>query len=110
MVCWDTFHEKSNQLCIGPLVMRFLDDADGKVISVILKCPKVKSGTGIIMEESLEYQYDECLFQIEDIIDGPMELVARRNKKWNVVNYDQISDHFNHALNMDRVSLKNYQY
>lgn len=100
--------KKVNYLCIGRLLKRFLDDENGDVNSVEMRCLKPKiAGSGTVMEDTPDHLPDIGIFKIYNIIDGPLKVTPLRGKKWDIPNYEKINHFFQEASTLDRVSLKN---
>ena len=87
-----------------------MDEEDGKVCSVEMSCLKPKVGLGTLMEETPEHLPDVAIFQIEDIIDGPITALPMKRKKWEIPDYDKIFSYFQEVSEIDRISLKNMSF
>ena len=87
-----------------------MDEEDGKVCSVEMSCSKPKVGLGTLMEETPEHLPDVAIFQIEDIIDGPITGLPMKRKKWEIPDYGKIFSYFQEVSEIDRISLKNMSF
>ena len=105
---WST--KKINRICIGRMTKRFLNDEDGKACAIELNYLKPKVGLDTLMEETPEHLQDVAVFNIENIIDGPIMAIPLKNKKWDIPDYDNIFSHFQDVLKIDRLSLKNLSF
>ena len=54
---------------------QFLDDENGNVYAIEMECLKPKVGLGTIMEDTIDHLPDVDVFNIEDVIDGPLEVL-----------------------------------
>ena len=50
---------------------------------------------------------DFGVFNIRNVIDGPLEVLSLRGKKWEVPKYEHVTLHFQVVSEMDRAELKN---
>ena len=57
------------------------------------------------MEDTPDHLPDIGVFDIHDIIDGPLEVIPLRGKKWDVPNYNSINDLFKEVCDIDRKAL-----
>ena len=99
-------NKKTKKLCIGRLLKRFLHDKDGDVHTIELSCLKPKVGLGTIMEETPDHLPDIALFNLEDIIAGPITALPLKSKKWDICEYHQIALIYEEVCKMDRLALK----
>ena len=77
--------------------------------AIEMGCLKPKVGLRTIMEDTPDHLPDVDLFNIEDVIDGPLEVLPLQGKKWDVPKYERIAAHFQVVSEMDRTELKNSQ-
>ena len=54
---------------------QFLDNENGNVYAIEMGCLKPKVGLGTIMEDTPDHLPDIGVFNIEDVIDGPLEVL-----------------------------------
>ena len=67
--------KRTKRLCIGGLMKQFLDDENGMVYAIKMECLKPKHGLRTIMEDTPDHLPDVSAFNIEDVIDGPLEVL-----------------------------------
>ena len=93
-------------LYIGKAVRRFLHDENGPVESILIRCLKLKVGSGTVLEDAPAHQPpDESSFLLSEIIDGPLVVTPKGSKIFEVPQYDQIQEHFRQTLKLDRTKL-----
>ena len=92
-------------LFVGKITKRFLDDKNGPVDGLEVRCLKPKVGSGTIVEDTQAHLPDISLFNLADVIYGPLEVVLLMGGKFDVMEYQLAVEHFNHVKNMDRSSL-----
>ena len=61
------------------------------------------------MEDTPDHLLDAGVFNIEDVIDGPLEVLPLWGKKCDVPKYEHIAAHFQVVSEIDRAVLKNSQ-
>ena len=87
----------------------FLDNENGMVYAIQMECLKPKVGLGTIMEDTPDHLPDVAVFNIEDVIDDPLEALPLWGEKWDVPRYKHIAAYFQVVSEMDRAELKNSQ-
>ena len=97
--------KKGKKLCIGRLARRFLEDKDGEVDGIEMRCLKPKVGLGTVMEDTPDHLPDIGIFKMYDITDGPLDIVPLKGNKWDVPDYDVIYEHFKEVSALDRRDL-----
>ena len=97
--------KKGKKLCIGRLTRRFLEDKDGEVDGIEMRCLKPKVGLGTVMEDTPDHLPDIGIFKMYDIIDGPLDIVPLKGNKWDVPDHDVIYEHFKEISALDRRDL-----
>ena len=85
---------RSKRLCIGQLMKQFL---------------KEENGLSKVMEDTPDHLLHIEIFKRKDIIDGPLEVLPLRGKKWDVPYYERIAAHFREGPGFEREALKNMQ-
>ena len=82
-------------------------DDDGPVTCIELRCLKPKVGSGTILEETPPHlKPDDWIFQIQDVIAGPLpDVEYKGNCKFDIPSYDQLVDHFNSVSGLSRLQL-----
>ena len=54
------------------------------------------------LEDTPDHLPDIGIFQIHNVIDGPLQVIPLRGKKWNVPNYENIDKMFKKVCDIDR--------
>ena len=67
-----------------------MDDENGKVDAIEMKCLKPKVGLKTILEDKPDHFPEIEILKSHYIIDGPLQVIPLRGKKWNVLNYENI--------------------
>ena len=67
--------KRTKLLCIGWLMKQFLDNENGNVYAIEMGCLKSKVSLRTIMEDTPDHLPDVGVFNIEDVIDGPLEVL-----------------------------------
>ena len=101
--------KRSRRLCLGQLMKRFLKDENGDVDTIEMRCLKPRVGLSTVMEDTPDHLPDIGIFKIQDVIDGPLEVLPLRVKKWDVPHYERIAAHFREVSDLDREALKKMQ-
>ena len=65
--------KRTKRLCIGELIKWFLDNENGIMYAIKMECLKPKVGLGTIMEDTPDHLPDVGVFNIEDVVDDPLE-------------------------------------
>ena len=86
--------KRSLLLLVGKVLKRFLEDENGPVDSLEIRCLKPKIGSGTIVENTPESLPDIGLFDLHDVIMGPLEVIPVKGNKFNVPLYSTLVDHF----------------
>ena len=97
--------KKSNTLFIGKVLQRFLNQKDGQVELDEFRCFKPKVGTGTVSKDTPDHLPGTGVFKIEDIIYGPVQVLALRGNKLDVLNYASIVHHFQAVSTLDRTKI-----
>ena len=94
-------------LYIAKLVQRFLEDKDGRVQSLTMRCLKLKVGSGTIVEDTPSHlPPDETEFMLHDVLAGPIDVIPLKGSvKFDVPAYQQIVSAFEHLKKIDREKL-----
>ena len=100
--------KRSNMLFIGKILKRFLEDEEGPVESLEIRCLKNKIGSDTILGDTPAHCSDISLFSLENFIYGPLEVIPVRGNKINVPDYPLVLKHFNSVKNIDRSIMLNY--
>ena len=58
----------------GRLLKQFLDDENGIVEAIEMRCVKPKVGTGTLFEDTPDHFPDIRMFKVHDVIAGPWEV------------------------------------
>ena len=93
---------RKEYLYVGKSTKRFLDDVDGPVSGIELDCLKLKVGSGTVLESYGEGNPDIGIFSIYDVIDGPITVVFKGNRQWDVPNYEVLKEKFMRVKNINR--------
>ena len=80
------------------LMKQFLEDENGDVDVIEIGCLKPRVGLSTVMEDTPHH-----------VIDGPLEVLPLRGKKWDVPHNEHIAAHFREVSGFDREALKNMQ-
>ena len=67
-----------------------------------MSCLKPKVGSGTILEDCLKHLPNESLFDIHNIIDGPLEVIPKGSIHFDVKYYNEIKDFFNLVKDVNR--------
>ena len=59
-----------------------------------MRCLKPRAGLSTVMEDTPDHLPDIGILKIQDVIDGPLEVLPLRGKKWDVPHYKHIVAHF----------------
>ena len=90
-------------LYIGKVVQRFLFDDAGPVDTISIRCLKPKVGSGTVLEDTPEHLPDIGLFELQDVIAGPLIFTPMKgNLKYNVPEYDAVRKLFDSVKDIDR--------
>ena len=81
---------------------RFLKDENGDVFAIEMRCLKPRVGLSTVMEDTPDHLPDIGIFKI----DGPLEVLPLRGKKWDVPHYERIAAHFREVSGLHREALK----
>ena len=98
---------KKDMLFIAKARRRFLEDVDGPVRSIEVKCLKHKVGSGNVLDElpdHLEEDIYDC--PLEKVIAGPLLVTYQGASKFAVEDYENLVAHFHHVVKQDRVQWK----
>ena len=57
------------------------------------------------MEDTSDDLPDIGIFKIQDVIDGPLEVLLWRGKKWDVPHYERVVVYFREVSGLDREAL-----
>ena len=97
--------KRSLLLLVGKVLKRFLEDENGPVESLEIRCLKPKTGSGTVLEDTPESLPDIGLFDLHDVILGPLEVIAVKGNKFEVPLYSTLVDHFHIVKKMKREDL-----
>ena len=87
--------KRSSMLFVGKILRRFLHDAEGPVDSIEIRCLKPKTGSGTILDDTPSHSPDISTFQLTDVIYGPLNVVPVKGNKFDVLEYEDLVEHFN---------------
>jgi len=97
--------KRTSRLFIGKIVKRFLTDKDGSVESLEIRCLKPKVGYQTTIEDTPEHLPDISVFNLTDVIYGPLEVISVRGGKFNVPNYEKVVEQFNNVKKIQWTNL-----
>ena len=95
----------AGQLFFGKIVKHFLVDENHTVETLEVCCLKPKVGSGTLVDDSPSYLLDICLFNLADVIYGPLEVVPMGAQKFDVPKYQEVVKHFNRFKKLERNAL-----
>ena len=97
--------KRASRLFVGKIMKRFLVDENGPVESLQIRCLKPKVGSGTLLEDTPKHLPDISIFNLHDVIYGPLKVVPVKGGKFDVPDYEQIVKHFDCVKSLDRNSL-----
>ena len=97
--------KRACRLFVGKVIKRFLVDENGPVDSLEVRCLKPRVGSGTLLDDTPEFLPDISLFNLADVIYGPLEVVPMKAGKFDVPEYQQVVEHFDCVKNLERNSL-----
>ena len=97
--------KRISKLFVGKILKRFLADENGLVEKLEVRCLKPKVSSGTIPEDTPAHLPDVSLFDLADVIYGPLKVVPLKSDKFNVPDYEKAVEHFNNVKSMDRNSI-----
>ena len=101
--------KRSCQLYIAKVLRRFLEDKRGPISNIQMRCLKLKVGSGTILEDTAAHCPDIQMFPLCDIIAGPLDVIPRKGRLFDVTKYEWImKEHFPNVINIDRSALAMY--
>ena len=100
--CWKSTKTKKEGVFIGKVKKRFLDEAEGRAISLELDFLKPRVGSGTTLDEYPPGTWDLTICPITDVIGGPLEVRYVGKGKWDIIHLDQVETFFNKVKNLDR--------
>ena len=80
----------------------FLENENGPVQSLKIRCLKPKTGSGTVVEDTPESLPDISTLDLHDVIMGPLEVIPVKVNKFDVQMYSMLVDHF-HNVNETRI-------
>lgn len=87
---------------VGKVVKRFLVDENGPVESVLVRCLKPKSGSSTILGDTPSHLLaDESLFTWQDFVAGPLEVIQKGSKNFEVTSYQEQKLQFQELSKID---------
>ena len=95
----------AGQLFVSKIMKNVLDDENDAVDSLKVCCPKPKVGSGTLLDNVPSHLPDICLFNLADVIYGPLEVVPMRAQKFDVPEYQEVVKHFNCVKMLERNTL-----
>ena len=95
--------KRTETLYVSQVVRRFLVDEDGAVESILMRCLKPKTGSGITLEDTPKHlPPDEFQFKLSNIIAGPFEVIPKGSKYFDVPCYGELQNLFRIVTKMKR--------
>ena len=83
----------TQHLFVAKANRRFLVDEGGQVDKVLLTCLKPKIGPGNILEETPKHlPPDQDMFNLSDVIYGPIEAIPYSSEKFKIPKYDCVKE------------------
>ena len=104
-------HGRNNckkQFYIGKVVKRFPSEETvvGSPLGVVrIKCLKLKLDSGTYLEQTPPHLPDVNDFEQEDVIAGPLEVIAKKTPYFEVPEYDHLKVFFNNVKDINRKAL-----
>lgn len=92
--------KRISKLYVGKILKRFLADENGLVEKLEVRCLKPKVGSGTILEDTPAHLPDVSLFDLADVIYGPLKVVPLKSDKFNVPDFEKAVE-----KSMDRNSI-----
>ena len=83
----------------------FLPDGNGHVDSLKVCCLKPKVESGTLLDDTPTHLPNICLFNLADVIYGPLEVVPMTARKFDVPEYQKVVKHFNCVKKLKRNTL-----
>ena len=81
---------------MAKVIRRFLVDQHGPVESILMRCLKPKAGAGTLLEDTPSHlPPDESYFALKDIVAGPLEVIRKGSKHFQVPLYQELQIQFN---------------
>ena len=71
------------------------------VDSIEFRCLKPKTGSGTVVDDTPEHLPDIGLFELHDVILGPLEVVPLKGNKFNVPQYAELEEHIIMSKNLN---------
>jgi len=96
--------KKTDQLFIGKIMKRFLTDKDGPVDFLEVRCLKPKVGSGTLLDDTPAHLPDISNFRLTDVIYGPLNVVPMKGGKFDVINYENVFNHYKSVKHLNRDS------
>ena len=95
--------KRRKTLYIAKIIQRFLDDHEGEVESLEMRCLMPKHGSGNVIDDTPELLPDDNgIFTKEDVIAGPLSVECKpRERKFIVKDYEDIVDFFNKVKDLE---------
>ena len=100
-------HKKRQQLYVGRIKKRFLQDDNGPAAALEVECLKPHVGSGTVLESTPIHLPDIGVFAIHNVISAslnvfPVSSNYRSSGKWNVPEYDSLKSIFDLVEKMNR--------
>ena len=100
--------KRTETLYVAKVIKRFLVDENEPVETLLMQSLKPKLGYGITLEDTPKHlPADEFQFRLSDIIAGPLEVIPKGSKYFDVPSYGELKDHFRIVtkLNRDKICI-----
>ena len=98
--------KKKDHLYVGKAVRHFLSDNNGVVTGLEVECLKPHVGTDNILESVPDHLgHDVDIFEVHNIIDGPLDVIHLKSGKWEIPSYQNLKERFARCIKIDRKTL-----
>ena len=74
-----------------------------------MRCLKPRVSLSTVMKDTPDHFPDIGIFNIQDVINDPLEVLPMTGKKWGIPHYENIAPDFREVSGLDREALNNMQ-